>query len=145
MSFDYQNGRLVIGGFDTDIGMMLSFGAYTGSLTFPSRSTGSSTGAWNLTTTVATGLDARATFASGMGYLSASGYFTGAWFSFGGSALIVWQESGPGGFSAKYQVYSAVSGGNLIVGGRQFISNYSTVKSATFHFRILPLGFASAT
>ncbi|MCK7615171.1 hypothetical protein [Roseibium sediminicola] len=142
---DLANNIYRFGGFDPDNGMMLPFAAYTGSLSFPSRSTGSSTAAWDLATTVATGLDPRATFVSGMGQLTAPGYFTSAWYSFGGSTLIVWQENGPGGFSAKYQVFSAISGGNLIVGGRQYISNHSTVQSATFNFRILLLGFASAT
>ena len=145
MSFDYQNGRLKIGPFDTDNGMLLCFGVYTGTLNFPSRSTGSSTAAWEVATNAATEIDSRASFALGMCQLSASGYFTTNWYGFGGSGVPVWIDNGPGGFDAKYQVWGLITGGNLQIRGRQYISNHSTVGSSTLSYRIALLGFANKT
>ncbi|CTQ53533.1 hypothetical protein LP7551_02057 [Roseibium album] len=145
MSVDIQNGRLIAGGFNSDHGMLLCFGVYTGTLSFPSRSTGSQTQAWNVSSTAASGINSLATFASGMGKLTASGYFTTNWFSFGGSAVPVWIDDSSGGFDAKYQVWVSIGSGNLYVKGRQYISNHSKVGSATVSYRVALLGFASKT
>lgn len=143
MTVDIRSDRVIAGGFNADNGMLLCFGVYTGTLSFPSRSTGSSTAAWEVATNAATGINSLATFASGMGRLSASGYFTTSWFPFGGSAVPVWIDGGSGGFSAKYQVWSLITGGALQIRGRQWISNHSNVGSATLSYRIALLGFAN--
>lgn len=140
---DLPNNIYRLGGFDVDNGMALPFAIYTGNMSFPSRQTQSQTQAWNVNKVIASNIHSRAIISSAMGRMSADGYFTTDWQAIGGSGILAWIDNGPGGFDAKYQSWLSISGGNLTLWGRQYISNHSTVGSATLSYRIALLGFAN--
>ncbi|MCV0426196.1 MAG: hypothetical protein K5905_12035 [Roseibium sp.] len=143
MSTIITSTQAKFGNFDAANGMLLTFGAYTGTLTFPARSTGNQTQAWNLTTVAASNIDTRATFAAGSAKFDANGYFTSNWFSFGGSGLPVMDLGASNGFIGLYQLYCTVADSKLTIHGRQFLSNNSTVEVGIASYRVVLLGFAN--
>lgn len=148
MSYDHQNGRLIIRNqagdvtFDSHNGMMLCFDVVSGAYILPAQSTGQANRVFDHTATIATGLDNRATFAMGHAKFDAGIYFTGAWCAVGGSSVILNRKNAA---HTRYSVWTEISGNTLYMKAKMYVSQFSTVGSATVTYRLAIMGFASAT